>query len=73
MMDFITKLPGTARGFNTIWVTVERLTKSAYFLAMQESSSAEKLAELYIREIVARHRVPVSIVSDRDVRLTSRF
>ena len=72
-MDFITKLPRTRQGYDTIWVVVDRLTKSAHFLAMKESTSAEKLAEMFIREIVSRHGVPVSIVSDRDPRFTSRF
>nr|GEX00890.1 reverse transcriptase domain-containing protein [Tanacetum cinerariifolium] len=52
---------------------VDRLTKSAYFLATQEDYKMEKLSRLYIDEIVARHRVPVSIISDRDGRFTSRF
>ncbi|KAL4561750.1 hypothetical protein LXL04_033924 [Taraxacum kok-saghyz] len=72
-MDLITKLPKTPRGFDAIWVIVDRLTKSAHFLAIRESSSAEQLADIYVREIVARHGVPVSIVSDRDTRFTSRF
>ena len=72
-MDFITKLPRTARGVDSIWVIVDRLTKSAHFIPIQESISAEKLADIYIREIVARHGVPVSVISDRDVRFTSRF
>ncbi|KAL4585882.1 hypothetical protein LXL04_010509 [Taraxacum kok-saghyz] len=72
-MDFITKLPRTTRGADTIWVVVDRLTKSAHFLAIKESSSAEKLAEIFVREIVTLHGVPVSIVSDRDARFTSRF
>ena len=52
---------------------MDRLTKSAHFLAIRESSSAEKLAEVYICEIVSLHGVPVSIVSDSDVRFTSRL
>lgn len=72
-MDFITKLSTTAKGFDAIWVIVDRLTKSARFLAIQESSSAKKLADMCVREKVSRHGVPVSIVSDRDVRFTSRF
>ena len=72
-MDFITKLPKTRRGLDTIWVVVDRLTKSAHFLAMKESTSTEDLAGMFIREIVSRHGVPVSIVSDRDPRFTSRF
>ena len=72
-MDFITKLPTTAKGFDAIWVIMDRLTKSAHFLAIRESSSAERLADMYVREIVSHHGVLVSIVSDRDVRFTSRF
>ena len=72
-MDFITKLPRTARGVDAIWVIVDRLTKSAHFLAISESSLAEKLAEVYVREVVSRHGVPISIVSDRDVCFTSRL
>ena len=70
-MDFITKLLRTTKGFDAIWVIIDRLTKSAHFMAIRESSSAEKLADVYVREIVARLGVPVSIVSDRDVRFTS--
>ena len=72
-IDFITKLPRTAKGFDAIWVIVDRLTKSAHFLAIQESSSAEKFADLYVREIVARHGIPLSIVSYRYVHFTSHF
>jgi hypothetical protein len=72
-MDFITQLPRTARGVDSIWVIVDRLTKSAHFIPIQESISAEKLVDIYIREIVARHGVLVSVISDRDVRFTSRF
>ncbi|GKD43692.1 putative reverse transcriptase domain-containing protein, partial [Tanacetum coccineum] len=63
-MDFITKLPKTKSGHDTIWVIVDRLTKSAHFLAMREDYSIERLAKLYIDEIVARHGVPVLIISD---------
>ncbi|KAI3796222.1 hypothetical protein L1987_38888 [Smallanthus sonchifolius] len=72
-MDFITKLPRTAKGHDTIWVIVDRLTKSAHFLPIRETYSSEKLAEVFINEIVSRHGVPLSIVSDRDTRFTSRF
>ncbi|GJZ95601.1 putative reverse transcriptase domain-containing protein [Tanacetum coccineum] len=67
-MDFITKLPRSKSGHDTIWVVVDRLTKSAYFLATREDYSIEKLARLYIDEIVTRHGVLVSIISDRDGR-----
>nr|GEU33891.1 putative reverse transcriptase domain-containing protein [Tanacetum cinerariifolium] len=55
------------------WVIVDRLTKSAHLLAVREDFKTEKLARLYINEIVARHDVPVSIISDRDSYFTSRF
>ncbi|GJY45070.1 reverse transcriptase domain-containing protein [Tanacetum coccineum] len=72
-MDFITKLPRTKSGHDTIWVIVDKLTKSAHFLAIREDYSTNRLARLYIDEIVARHGVPVSIISDRDGRFTLRF
>ncbi|GJZ68205.1 putative reverse transcriptase domain-containing protein [Tanacetum coccineum] len=71
-MDFITKLPKMAAGFDSIWVIVDRLTKSAHFLPMRETNSTEKLTRLYMKEIVARHGIPVSIISDRDSHFTSR-
>ncbi|KAD4585810.1 hypothetical protein E3N88_23411 [Mikania micrantha] len=72
-MDFITKLPRTAQGYDTIWVVVDILTKSAHFLPIRESYSSERLAEIFVNEIVARHGVLISIVSDRDTRFASRF
>ncbi|PWA91039.1 reverse transcriptase domain-containing protein [Artemisia annua] len=72
-MDFITKLPKTSSGYDTIWVIVDRLTKSAHFLPMRENDNMDKLSRLYVKEIVARHGVPVSIISDRDSRFTSSF
>ncbi|GJY82625.1 putative reverse transcriptase domain-containing protein, partial [Tanacetum coccineum] len=72
-MDFITKLPRIRNGHDAIWVVIDRLTKSAHFLAIREDYSTEKLARLYTDKIVARHRVPVSIISDRDARFTSRL
>ncbi|KAD5960467.1 hypothetical protein E3N88_11939 [Mikania micrantha] len=72
-MDFITKLPRTPRGYDSIWVIVDRLTKSAHFLPIREDYKMEKLSTLYINEIIARHGTPTSIISDRDSRFTSRF
>ncbi|GJZ41850.1 putative reverse transcriptase domain-containing protein [Tanacetum coccineum] len=72
-MDFVTKLPKTSSGHDTIWVIVDRLTKSAYFLPMREDYKMDRLARLYLNEIVARHGVPISIISDRDSHFTSRF
>nr|GEZ93430.1 putative reverse transcriptase domain-containing protein [Tanacetum cinerariifolium] len=73
IMDFITKLPRTKSGHDSIWVIIDRLTKSAYFLAVREDFKIEKLVIMYINEIVTRHDVPMSIISDRDSRFTSRF
>ncbi|GJS33025.1 putative reverse transcriptase domain-containing protein [Tanacetum coccineum] len=73
MMDFVTKLPKTATGQDTIWVIVDRLTKSAHFLPMREDDSMEKLMRQYLKEIILRHGVPVSIISDRDGRFISYF
>ncbi|GJZ75500.1 putative reverse transcriptase domain-containing protein [Tanacetum coccineum] len=72
-MDFVTKLPRTSSGHDTIWVIVDRLTKSAYFLPMREDYKMDRLVRLYLNEIIARHGVPISIISDRDSRFTSRF
>ncbi|KAL0345764.1 UNVERIFIED_CONTAM: Transposon Tf2-12 polyprotein [Sesamum radiatum] len=72
-MDFVVGLPRTFRKHDAIWVIVDRLTKSAHFLPIRQGDSLDKLAELYITEIVRLHGVPVSIVSDRDPRFTSRF
>nr|GEU52420.1 retrotransposable element Tf2 [Tanacetum cinerariifolium] len=65
-MDLITKLPRSRSGHDAIWVIVDKLTKSAYFLAIREDFSTKKLVILYIDVIVVRHGVPVSIISDRD-------
>ncbi|GJW04670.1 putative reverse transcriptase domain-containing protein [Tanacetum coccineum] len=72
-MDFVTKLPRTPSGYETIWVIVDRLTKSAHFLPMSENDSMDKLARLYLKEVVTRHEIPVSIICDRDGRFTSNF
>ena len=72
-MDFMTGLPRTQRQHDAIWVIVDRLTKSAHFLPVNVEDSLEKLAKLYVHEVVSLHGVPVSIVSDRDSRFTSRF
>ena len=72
-MDFVTGLPRTQRKHDVIWVIVDRLTKSANFLPVNVEDSLEKLAQLYVDGIVKLHGVPVSIVSDKDSRFTSRF
>jgi hypothetical protein len=72
-MDFVTKLPRTSSGYDSIWVVVDRLTKSAHFLPIRETYSVEKLAKIYIDEIVRLHGVPIDIISDRDGRFISRL
>ncbi|GKD75517.1 putative reverse transcriptase domain-containing protein, partial [Tanacetum coccineum] len=72
-MDFVTKLSKTASGQDTIWIIVDRLTKSAYFLHMREGDTLKKLTRQYLKEVVSRHGVPVSIIFDRDGRFTSHF
>ncbi|GJZ57609.1 putative reverse transcriptase domain-containing protein [Tanacetum coccineum] len=72
-MYFVTKLHKTSSGHDTIWVIVDQLTKSAYFLPMREDYKMDRLARLYLNEIVARHGVPILIISDRDICFTSRF
>ncbi|GJU23375.1 putative nucleotidyltransferase, ribonuclease H [Tanacetum coccineum] len=72
-MDFVTKLPKMASGQDMIWVIVDRLTKSAHFLPAKENDSMEKLTRQYLKEVVSRHGVPVSIISDRDGRFVSQF
>ncbi|GKD95293.1 putative reverse transcriptase domain-containing protein [Tanacetum coccineum] len=72
-MDFIVGLPRTPSGYDSIWVIVDRLTKSAHFLPVKTTDSMEKLTQLYLKEIVCRHGVPISIISDRDSKFASRF
>ncbi|GJU28882.1 putative reverse transcriptase domain-containing protein [Tanacetum coccineum] len=72
-MDFVTKLPKTSSGHDTIWVIVDRLTKSAHFIPTKATDSMETLTRLYIKEIVSRYGEPISIISDRDSHFTSRF
>ncbi|GJW06813.1 reverse transcriptase domain-containing protein [Tanacetum coccineum] len=72
-MDFMTKLPKMATGQDTIWVIVDHLTKSAHFLPMREDDSLAKLTRQYLKEVVSRHRVPISIISNRDGRFASHF
>ncbi|GKA02612.1 putative reverse transcriptase domain-containing protein [Tanacetum coccineum] len=72
-MDFVTKLPKTTSGQDTIWVIVYQLIKSAHFLPMKETDTIEKLTRQYLKEVVSRHGVPVLIISDRDSKFTSHF
>ncbi|KAF5790439.1 putative nucleotidyltransferase, Ribonuclease H [Helianthus annuus] len=72
-MDFVTGLPRSQRGNDTIWVIVDRLTKSAHFLPIKETDKFSTLADIYLKEVVSRHGVPTSIISDRDARFTSEL
>ncbi|GJY25728.1 putative reverse transcriptase domain-containing protein [Tanacetum coccineum] len=73
IMDFVSGLPRTPSGYDTIWVIVDRLTKSTHFLQTKKTDTMEKLTKLYLKEIICRHGVPISIISDRDSHFTSRF
>ncbi|GKA68839.1 putative reverse transcriptase domain-containing protein [Tanacetum coccineum] len=72
-IDFVSGLPRTPSEYDTIWVIVNRLTKSAHFLPMKKTDSMEKLTQHYLNGIVCRHGVPISIISDGDSHFTSRF
>ena len=73
MMDFVVGLPKTRSGRDSVWVIVDRLTKSAHFLLVNTSFSLDRLAKLYVNTIVSRHGIPMSIISDRDLCFTSHF
>jgi len=72
-MDFVTGLPRSSNGNDSIWVIIDRLTKSSHFLAIKITHSLEKLAKLYMREIIRLHGPPVLVVSNYDHRFVSRF
>jgi hypothetical protein len=72
-MDFIVELPHTQRGFDSIWVIVDRLTKVAHFIPVRTTYSSAKLVELYLERIVSLHGVPKKIVSDRGTQFTSYY
>ncbi|GJV01805.1 putative reverse transcriptase domain-containing protein [Tanacetum coccineum] len=72
-MDFVTNLPKTSQGYDPIWEIVDRLTKSAIFTPMRETDPMDKLAKMYLKEVVARHGILVSIICDRDPRFASNF
>ena len=72
-MDFVVGLPKTMGKYDSIWVIIDRLTKSAHFIPVKVTYNAEKLAKLYISEIVRLHGVPLSIISHRGTQFTSKF
>ncbi|WVZ60716.1 hypothetical protein U9M48_010700 [Paspalum notatum var. saurae] len=72
-MDFVVGLPRTQKGYDSIWVIIDRFTKSAHFISVKTSYTAATYAELYIARIVSLHGVPVTITSDRGSVFVSRF
>ncbi|GJV11690.1 putative reverse transcriptase domain-containing protein [Tanacetum coccineum] len=72
-IDFVTKFPKSSQGYDTIWVIVDRLTKSVIFTPMRETDPLDKHARMYLKEVVMRHGIPVSIICDRDPRFASNF
>ncbi|GKC95380.1 putative reverse transcriptase domain-containing protein [Tanacetum coccineum] len=73
IMDFVIKLPKSSQGYDTIWLIVDRLMKSAIFVPMRETNSMEKLERMYLKEVVTRHGIPVSIICDHDPGFASNF
>jgi hypothetical protein len=71
--DFMTGLPRGRKGNDAIWMVVDRLTKSVLFFPMKITDSVVKLTKLYVNEVIKLYGVPVSIISDRDPRFTSRL
>ncbi|GJR90817.1 putative reverse transcriptase domain-containing protein [Tanacetum coccineum] len=72
-MDFVTKLPKSSQVYDTIWVIVVRLTKSAIFVPMREIDPMDKLERMYLKEVVTKHGILVSIIYDHDPRFASNF
>ena len=72
-MDFVSGLSKSSRKKDVIWVILDQVTQSAHFIPTCSDFSLEKLAEIYVSEIVRLHGVPISIISNRDPKFTSRF
>ncbi|GKC53236.1 putative reverse transcriptase domain-containing protein [Tanacetum coccineum] len=72
-VDFITKHPKSSQGYDTIWVIVDRLTKPDIFLPMRETDPMKRLGIMYLKEVVTRHGIPVSVICDRNPSFTSNF
>ena len=73
MIDFVVGLPKSVRGNDSIWVIIDKFTKSTHFLAMRKKQLVESLTRVYVDSIVRLHGIPRSIISDRDSRFTSRI
>nr|GEY73417.1 reverse transcriptase domain-containing protein [Tanacetum cinerariifolium] len=72
-MDFVTKLPKSSKGYDTIWVIVDRLIKSTIFIPIRETDPMDKIARIYLKKVVTRHGIPVLIISNRDPRYVGPF
>ena len=72
-MDFIVGLPRTPKGNDSIWVIIDRLTKTTHFLPVRTDFFARRYADLYVARIVSLHVVPKTITSDRGSQFTSHF
>ena len=72
-MDFVVGLPKTSKGYDPIWVIVDRLTKAAHFLPVRMTYSASQYAQLFLDKIVQLHGVSITIISDHGTSFTSHF
>ena len=72
-MDFTVGYPRSQQSHDAIWVIVDRLTKSAHFIAYDMTYTVEKMSRLYLQQVVRLHGIPITIVSDRDSRFTVGF
>jgi hypothetical protein len=72
-MDFIVGLPNTSQRYDSIWVIVDRLTKTAHFLPVHTTYNAKKYTEIYLDQIVCLHGVPQTIISDHGAQFIARF
>lgn len=72
-MDFLIGLPNTFKKHDSVWVIADKLTKSAHFIPVQVTHTAKQLADIYLREIVRLHGVPISIITDRGAQFATEF